>query len=102
MEPANYSKPSKKEIDRAETDLLLTVSQLTGRKFAELADWHESKVSRTNWRDIATVFCIARMASECSPLGRAIQEAFKVVGHKVGNKKSPVAPEDSSQITIEF
>lgn len=98
MEPANYSKPSKKEIDRAETDLLLTVSQITGRKFAEMAGWHESKVSRMNWRDVATIFCIARMATECSPLGRAIQEAFKAVG----KTKGPAATEPSEQITIDF
>lgn len=98
MEHANYSKPSQREIDRAETDLILTVSQLTGRGFAQLAGWHESKISRMNWRDIATVFCIARMAAECSPLGRAIQEAYKAVG----KKKSPVVAEDLEQIKIEF
>lgn len=98
MEHANYSKPTQREIDRAETDLILTVSQLTGRGFAQLAGWHESKISRMNWRDIATVFCIARMAAECSPLGRAIQEAYRAVG----NKKSPVGKTGDSQITLDF
>lgn len=98
MDIANTRKPTQREIDRAETDLILTVSQLTGRKFADLAGWHESKISRMNWRDIATVFCIARMAAEVSPLGRVIQEAFKAVG----NKKCPAATEHLEQITINF
>ncbi|KHS76997.1 regulatory protein [Pectobacterium brasiliense] len=98
MDNANYSKPTQREIDRAETDLLITVSQVTGRKFAELAGWHESKISRMNWRDIATIFCIAKMAAECSPLGWAIQEAYKAVGIK----KSPAATEDSEQISMNF
>lgn len=97
MENANYSKPTQREIDRAETDLLIALSQLTGRGFARLAGWNESKVSRMNWRDIATVFCIARMAAECSPLGRAIQEAYRAVG-----KKKPSAATNGSQITMEF
>lgn len=97
MGNASYSKPTQREIDRAETDLLITVSQLTGRTFAELAGWHESKISRMNWRDVATIFCIARMAVEVSPLGRAIQDIYRVVG----NKKSPAATEDS-QLTMTF
>lgn len=99
MDHANYSKPTQREIDRAETDLLITLSQLTGRQFAELAGWHETKVSRMNWRDIATIFCIARMAVEVSPIGRAIQGAYQAIG----NKKSPAArTAEDSQITIEF
>lgn len=98
MELANTRKPTQREIDRAETDLILTVSQLTGRKFADLAGWHESKISRMNWRDIATVFCIARMAAEVSPLGRVIQEAFKAVG----KQKAPAVTEASEQITMSF
>lgn len=98
MELANTRKPTQREIDRAETDLILTVSHLTGRKFADLAGWHESKISRMNWRDIATVFCIARMAAEVSPLGRVIQEAFKAVG----KQKAPAVTEASEQITMSF
>lgn len=97
MENANYSKPSQRDIDRAETDLLIALSQLTGRGFAQLAGWHESKVSRMNWRDVATIFCIARMAAECSPVGRALQDLYRAVG----KKKPPVAA-DGSQITMEF
>ncbi|KMV67627.1 regulatory protein [bacteria symbiont BFo1 of Frankliniella occidentalis] len=99
MDNANYSKPTQREIDRAETDLLITLSQLTGRQFAELAGWHETKVSRMNWRDIATIFCIARMAVEVSPIGRAIQDAYQAIG----NKKAPVTAEGcEKQISISF
>lgn len=99
MHDANYSKPTQREIDRAETDLLITLSQLTGRKFAELAGWNESKVSRTNWRDIATVICIAKMAMEVSPLGRAIQGFYQAIGQQ----KAPTARTvEASQMTIEF
>lgn len=98
MNNASYSKPTRREIDRAETDLLITISQVTGRKVAELAGWHESKISRMNWRDIATIFCIFRMAAECSPLSRAIQEAYKAIG----KKKSPLAGEDLNQLSIDF
>lgn len=99
MDHANYSKPTQREIDRAETDLLITLSQITGRQFAELAGWHETKVSRMNWRDIATIFCIARMAVEVSPIGRAIQDAYQAIG----NKKPPVTAEGcEKQISISF
>ncbi|HAU4282911.1 TPA: hypothetical protein F6W46_09315 [Citrobacter freundii] len=97
-EHANYSKPTQREIDRAETDLLISLSRMTGRKFAELSDWHESKVSRTNWRDVATAFCIFKMAAECSPIGRALQDLYLAVG----NKKSPTGKVEDSQITIDF
>lgn len=98
MKNANYSKPSQRDIDRAETDLLIALSQLTGRGFAQLAGWHESKVSRTNWRDIAMVFCIFRMATECSPVSRALQDLYRAVG----KKKSPVCKTEDFQITMEF
>ncbi|AYH33259.1 CII family transcriptional regulator [Pectobacterium parmentieri] len=99
MDNANYSKPTQREIDRAETDLLITISHVTGRKFAEMAGWHESKISRMNWRDIATIFCIAKMAAECSPLGYAIQETYKAVGIK---KSASGKDTDSGQFSIDF
>lgn len=99
MKNAKYSKPTQREIDRAETDLLITLSQLTGRRFAELAGWHETKISRMNWRDVATIFCIARMAVEVSPIGRAIQDAYQAIGNK---KPVPAATETGSQITLNF
>lgn len=98
MKNANYSKPSQRDIDRAETDLLIALSQLTGRGFAQLAGWHESKVSRMNWRDVTTIFCIARMAAECSPVGRALQDLYRAAG----KKKRPAATERYDQMTINF
>ena len=98
MGATNYSKPTQREIDRAETDLLITLSQLTGRKFAELAGWHETKVSRMNWRDVATIFCIARMAVEVSPIGRAIEAACQAIG----NKKAPTVEVEADQISMDF
>lgn len=89
MEPANYSKPTQHDIDRAETSILIALSQLSGRKFAELAGWHESKVSRMKWRDIATAFCVLKMAAEISPLGNAIKEAALALTE--ANKKAPGA-----------
>lgn len=99
MEHANYSKPTQREIDRADTDLLLTISALTGRKFAEMAECHETKISRTDWRYVATIFCIARMAVEVSPSGRAIQDVYRALG----KQKTPSARTDeASQITMHF
>lgn len=98
MRNASYSKPTQRQIDRAETDILITLSQLTQRKFAELSGWHESKVSRMNWRDVATAFCILKMAAEVSPLGQVVREVFKVIGQK----KSSVATEDFEQLTMSF
>ncbi|QIY07868.1 hypothetical protein FOC33_02305 [Plesiomonas shigelloides] len=98
MRNASYSKPTQRQIDRAETDILIALSQLTQRKFAELSGWHESKVSRMNWRDVATAFCILRMATEVSPLGQVIREVFKVIGQK----KSSAATEDFEQLTMSF
>lgn len=98
MRNASYSKPTQRQIDRAETDILIALSQLTQRKFAELSGWHESKVSRMNWRDVATAFCILKMATEVSPLGQVIREVFKVIGQK----KSSAATEDFEQLTMSF
>ncbi|HFD7741101.1 TPA: CII family transcriptional regulator [Serratia marcescens] len=55
MEVANYSKPTEQEINRAETNLLLTLSLVSNREFARLAGCHESKISRTDWRYVATI-----------------------------------------------
>ncbi|EON88918.1 Bacteriophage CII protein [Plesiomonas shigelloides] len=98
MRNASYSKPTQRQIDRAETDILIALSQLTQRKFAELSGWHESKVSRMNWRDVATAFCILKMAAEVSPLGQVVREVFKVIGQK----KSSAATEDFEQLTMSF
>lgn len=87
MESASYSKPTEQEINRAETDLLMTLSLITNREFARLAGCHESKISRTDWRYIATVLCVARKSVEFSVVGRVIQEMVRAV--MPGNEKAP-------------
>jgi hypothetical protein len=101
MELANYSKPTEQEINRAETDLLLTLSLVSNREFARLAGCHESKISRTDWRYIATILCVAKKSLEFSPLGMMVQEVVNAVNAK---KQKPLAATKGSeqQITINF
>ena len=101
MDLANYSKPTEQEINRAETDLLLTVSTITGREFARLAGCHESKISRTDWRYVATILCVAKKSLEFSALGMMVQEVVDAVNAK---KQKPLAATKGSeqQITINF
>ena len=47
MEQTNYSKLSQRDVDRAETDLLINLSTLTQRGLAKMIGCHESKISRT-------------------------------------------------------
>ncbi|WNN42824.1 CII family transcriptional regulator [Winslowiella toletana] len=82
MDSANYSKPSQREIDRTETDLLLAVSALTGREFAKNVGCHESKISRADWRFIAAVICTAKLAWEVSPVGRLVQDTINAISPK--------------------
>lgn len=101
MDLANYSKPTEQEINRAETDLLLTLSLVSNRGFARLAGCHESKISRTDWRYIATILCVAKKSLEFSPLGMMVQEVVNAVNAK---KQKPLAATKGSeqQITINF
>lgn len=55
MSQTSYSKLSQRDIDRAETDLLINLSALTQRGLAKMIGCHESKVSRTDWRYIAAM-----------------------------------------------
>ncbi|EET4788285.1 hypothetical protein ABV199_005340, partial [Escherichia coli] len=59
---------------------------------------HESKISRTDWRFIASVLCAFGMASDISPISRA----FKYALDEITKKKSPVAAGDSKQIDMQF
>ncbi|MBB7604145.1 hypothetical protein HEM28_026870, partial [Escherichia coli] len=60
---------------------------------------HESKISRTDWRFIASVLCAFGMASDISPISRA----FKYALDEITNKKRPVCKtERSNQIQMEF
>lgn len=77
MEHANYSKPTQRDIDRAETDLLINLSTLTQRGLARMIGCHESKISRTDWRFIASVLCAFGMDSDISPISRAFRYALE-------------------------
>ena len=86
MERTSYSKLSQRDVDRAETDLLINLSAITQRG------------SRTDWRFIASVLCAFGMASDISPISRA----FKYALDGLTNKKRPAATERSEQIQMEF
>ncbi|ELS7359087.1 hypothetical protein R5U31_004606 [Escherichia coli] len=98
MSQTSYSKLSQRDIDRAETDLLINLSALTQRGLAKMIGCHESKVSRTDWRYIAAILCAFQMASDISPISRA----FKYALDEITKKKSPVAAGDSKQIDMQF
>ncbi|EIF2019000.1 hypothetical protein LFR57_005183 [Escherichia coli] len=96
MEQTSYSKLSQRDVDRAETDLLINL--LTQRGLAKMIGCHESKISRTDWRFIASVLCAFGMASDISPISRA----FKYALDGITKKKRPAATERSEQIQMEF
>lgn len=98
MEITSYSKLSQRDVDRAETDLLINLSTLTQRGLAKMIGCHESKISRTDWRFIASVLCAFGMASDISPISRA----FKYALDGITKKKRPAATERSEQIQMEF
>ncbi|MEH3454057.1 CII family transcriptional regulator [Phytobacter diazotrophicus] len=74
---ANNSKPSQRDIDRAETDLLINLSAITQRGLASMIGCHESKISRTDWRFIAAILCAFGMDSDISPISRAFKYALE-------------------------
>jgi len=98
MERTSYSKLSQRDVDRAETDLLINLSAITQRGLAKMIGCHESKISRTDWRFIASVLCAFGMASDISPISRA----FKYALDGLTNKKRPAATERSEQIQMEY
>ncbi|WP_260764206.1 lambda phage CII family protein, partial [Escherichia coli] len=65
---------------------------------AKMIGCHESKISRTDWRFIASVLCAFGMASDISPISRA----FKYALDGLINKKRPAATERSDQIQMGF
>ena len=95
---ANYSKPSQRDIDRAETDLLINLSSLTQRRLAKMIGCHETKISRTDWRFIASILCAFGMGSDISPISRAFRCALEVVT----KEKRPAATGRQKQITLDF
>ncbi len=98
MELASNSKLSQRAIDRAETDLLINLSTLTQRKLASLIGCHESKISRTDWRFIASVLCAFGMASDFSPISRAFRDVLTALT----SKKATADTVTSSQIAMHF
>lgn len=76
-EHASYSKPKQRDVDRAETDLLINLSAVTQRGLAEMVGCHESKISRTDWRFIAAVLCAFGMDSDISPISRAFRHTLQ-------------------------
>lgn len=84
-EHASNSKPTQRDIDRAETDLLINLSAVTQRRLAEMVGCHESKISRTDWRFIAAVLCSFGMDSDISPISRAFHHALNALT----NEKAP-------------
>ena len=82
---ASYSKPTRQDVDRAETDLLINLSAVTQRGLAEMVGCHEWKISRTDWRFIAAVLCSFGMESDISPISRAFHHALNALT----NEKRP-------------
>ncbi|AYW18544.1 hypothetical protein DTA24_07725 [Klebsiella sp. P1CD1] len=95
---ANYSKPSQRDIDRAETDLLINLSALTQRRLAKMIGCHETKISRTDWRFIASILCAFGMDSDISPISRAFRCALEVVT----KEKAPAATKAFEKHDLEF
>ena len=98
-EHASYSKPTQREIDRTETDLLINLSAVTQRGLAKMVGCHESKISRTDWRFIAAVLCSFGMDSDISPISRAFQHALNAV---TKTKRPVYETERDDQISMDF
>ncbi len=90
MEQTSYSKLSQRDVDRAETDLLINLSTLTQRGLAKMIGCHESKISRTDWRFIASVLCAFGMASDISPISRAFKYALDGITKKNARRQPSV------------
>lgn len=100
MEHANESKLSQRQIDRKETEILISLAFVTQRGLAKMIGCHESKISRADWRFIAAVICALGMGSDIDPISKGFQEALRVVlGEK---RKAPAGTEASEQITMNF
>ena len=75
--------------------------QKTNRELAKQAGWHESKVSRLNIRDLATMFVLLEKVWETSLIREVARQAVESVLPQ--KKKSPTAvTPDDSQITMNF
>ena len=100
MDEANYSKLSQRQIDRKETDILISLASVTQRGLAKMIGCHESKISRVDWRFMAAVMCGLGMESDVSPISKGFQEALRVVlGEK---RKAPTVEVEANQISMQF
>lgn len=75
METANNSKL----INQVETELRSRLTQKGQRVLAAEAGWHESKVSRLNLRDMATVFVLLEKVWETSLIAEVARQAVEAV-----------------------
>ena len=91
MSQTSYSKLSQRDIDRAETDLLINLSALTQRGLAKMIGCHESKVSRTDWRYIAAILCAFQMASDIQAGHGAIHGNNSATSGRISPATTPTA-----------
>lgn len=75
METANNSKL----INQVETELRSRLTQKGQRVLAAEAGWHESKVSRLNLRDMATVFVLLEKVWKTSLIAEVARQAVEAV-----------------------
>nr|WP_314424829.1 CII family transcriptional regulator [uncultured Erwinia sp.] len=75
METANNSKL----INQVETELRSRLTHKGQRVLAAEAGWHESKVSRLNLRDMATVFVLLEKVWETSLIAEVARQAVAAV-----------------------
>lgn len=95
MQTANNSKSnhsiSELDINACETELLLRMRTLGMRNVARSLGWHESKISRFNFRDLASVLVATGHAWDVSILKEVAKLALYEAGKEIRKKKSPAA-----------
>ncbi len=88
-----------KLINQVETELRSRLTFKGQRVLADEAGWHESKVSRLNLRDMATVFVLLEKVWETSLIREVARQAVEAV---IPQKKKPTAVTDGSQVSMDF
>lgn len=90
-----------KLINQVETELRSRLTVKGQRILADEAGWHESKVSRLNLRDMATVFVLLEKVWETSLIREVARQAVEAAMPK--KQKSPAArTAEDSQMTMSF
>lgn len=84
-------------INRTVTDIRLRLREMTQKQFAELAGWQESKVSRLNYEDVATVLVVLEMAPP-DALERVAQMAIDQVLARMGENELKGCPANSAKV----